>query len=168
MTAPPGAPAQGCEGTVPGPDVDAQKAVDVADDDEQARDDRVICHLVGRTAWSVGAAGYRPASLGTEGFIHFSAPGQIVGTANRFYAGRDDLLLVVVDPERLTAPLRWEPPAAVAPAALVAAALVAASGLATGELFPHLYGPIDAGAVVAVIPFPPGSGGTFSVPPTLW
>ncbi|THJ74743.1 DUF952 domain-containing protein [Candidatus Frankia alpina] len=128
----------------------------------------MICHLVGRTAWSVGAAGYRPTSLGTEGFIHFSTPGQIVGTANRFYAGRDDLLLVVVDPERLTAPLRWEPPAAVAPAAPAPAALVAASGLATGELFPHLYGPIDAGAVVAVIPFPPGSGGTFSVPPTLW
>ncbi len=140
----------------------------MADDDEQARDDRVICHLVGRTAWSVGAAGYRPASLGTEGFIHFSTPGQIVGTANRFYAGRDDLLLVVVDPERLTAPLRWEPPAAVAPEAPAPAAPVAASGLATGELFPHLYGPIDAGAVVAVIPFPPGSGGTFSVPPTLW
>ncbi|WP_261565066.1 DUF952 domain-containing protein [Frankia gtarii] len=133
----------------------------------------MICHLVGRTAWSVGAAGYRPVSLGTEGFIHFSTPEQIVGTANRFYAGRDDLLLVVVDPQRLTAPLRWEPPAAVVPAAPVATASVppaaaTASGPATGELFPHLYGPIDAGAVAAVIPFPPGSDGTFSVPPTLW
>ncbi|WP_261557530.1 DUF952 domain-containing protein [Frankia tisae] len=137
--------------------------MDVADD-EQSGDERVICHLVGRTEWSVGAAGYRPASLGTEGFIHFSTPAQIAGTANRFYSGRDDLLLVVVDPERLTAPLRWEPPAVVEPA-------VPAPGLpapVTGELFPHLYGPIDAGAVAAVIPFPPGADGSFSVPSTLW
>nr|WP_231861362.1 MULTISPECIES: DUF952 domain-containing protein [Frankia] len=136
-------------------------------DDGQARDDRVICHLVGRTAWSVGAAGYRPASLGAEGFIHFSTPAQVVATANRFYAGRDDLLLVVVDPERLSAPLRWEPPAPPA----VPAAPTASTGAgepAGGELFPHLYGPIDAGAVAAVVPFPPGSDGTFSVPSTLW
>nr|WP_236705478.1 DUF952 domain-containing protein [Frankia sp. ACN1ag] len=166
----------------------------MAGDDEQARDDRVICHLVGRIAWSVGAAGYRPASLGTEGFIHFSTPAQVVATANRFYAGRDDLLLVVVDPERLTAPLRWEPPAAPAAPAVPAAAAAAAGGAAqppdgtpsagtlpssgavpvgasepaAGELFPHLYGPIDAGAVAAVVPFPPEPDGTFNVPSTLW
>ncbi|EIV95652.1 DUF952 domain-containing protein [Frankia sp. QA3] len=163
--------------------------MDVADGDEQARDDRVICHLVGRAAWSVGAAGYRPASLGTEGFIHFSTPAQVVATANRFYAGRDDLLLVVVDPERLTASLRWEPPAAPAPAQpATGGGTTPAAGTAqppdstppsgtvpvtvdepaTGELFPHLYGPIDAGAVAAVVPFPPGPDGSFSVPPTLW
>lgn len=187
----------------------------VAGDDGQAGDgqdvdERVICHLVGRSAWSVGAAGYRPASLGSEGFIHFSTPAQVVATANRFYQGRDDLLLVVVDPARLSAPLRWEPPAEPAtavsrpgavsqsspagpagseepavPGAVGAAGsarqsvpagtsglagAVRAGGTATagGELFPHLYGPIDAGAVTAVVPFPPEADGRFTIPSTLW
>jgi len=137
----------------------------VAEDDGQAADERAICHLVGRSAWSVGAAGYRPASLGSEGFIHFSTPAQIVSTANRFYRGRDDLLLVVVDPQRLSAPLRWEPPAEPAGNGQPVAS---AQGGAAGELFPHLYGPIDAGAVTAVVPFPPEPDGSFTVPSTLW
>ncbi|CAO5246793.1 DUF952 domain-containing protein [Frankia sp. AgKG'84/4] len=124
-------------------------------------DEQVICHLVGRSAWAVGAAAYRPASLGTDGFIHFSTPEQVAATANRFYQGRDDLLLVIVDPSRLHAPLRWEPPAA--PTAAPTAAPPSA-----GELFPHLYGPIDAGAVAAVVPFPPAADGTFAAPPALW
>jgi uncharacterized protein (DUF952 family) len=143
--------------------------MDVADDGEQARDERVICHLVGRSAWLVGAAGYRPASLGTEGFIHFSTPAQVAATANRFYAGREDLLLVVVDPERLTGPLRWEPP--MPPAGTVSRSGITPGGAdepTAGELFPHLYAPIDAEAVAAVVPFPPGPDGTFSVPSTLW
>ncbi|MCM3883450.1 DUF952 domain-containing protein [Frankia sp. R82] len=124
----------------------------------------MICHLVERSAWSMGAAAYRPASLGAEGFIHFSTPAQVVATANRYYRGRDDLLLVVVDPRRLTAPLRWEPPAPPA-----SAAVAARTGPAAADTrFPHLYGPIDAGAVAVVVPFPPERDGTFRMPATIW
>ncbi|CAI7973699.1 MULTISPECIES: DUF952 domain-containing protein [Parafrankia] len=114
----------------------------------------MICHLVGRDAWAVGPANYHPPSLDAEGFIHFSAPEQVLETASRYYSGRSDLLLLVVDPERLTAPLRWEP----------------ASGEDDrgGALFPHLYGMIDPEAVRAVVPLPPTAEGTFAVMPGLW
>jgi uncharacterized protein (DUF952 family) len=124
----------------------------------------VICHLVGRSEWAAGADGYRPASLASEGFIHFSAPEQAVATANRYYAGRADLLLVVVNPERLSAELRWEPPAPVTPAGQAPAG----GTPAPGELFPHLYGTIDTAAVTIVVPFPPDPDGVFRVLPSLW
>ncbi|CAO5181697.1 DUF952 domain-containing protein [Frankia sp. AiPs1] len=151
-------------------------------DEEPTPDERVICHLVGRAAWTVGASAYRPASLGVEGFIHFSTPAQVVATAERYYRGRDDLLLVVVDPRRLRAPLRWEPPAhppgGAAPDHPTADRADAVSGrngavtdrveAGSGERFPHLYGPLNAGAVMVVVPFPPERDGTFRMPATVW
>lgn len=136
----------------------------------------MICHLVGRAEWGTGADSYRPASLASEGFIHFSTPDQVVATADRYYPGRTDLLLVVVDPDRLSAPLRWEAPAAasaeasptVVPAVTASPAAPPAAAPAAGEAFPHLYGPFATAAVVTVLPFPPGADGRFTVPPTLW
>lgn len=136
----------------------------------------MICHLVGRAAWADGPARYRPESLEREGFIHFSAPEQVVDTANRHYPGRTDLLLLIVDPERLTVPVRWEPPTGAATgsgsdsgehAEPTADDVPTADELA-GERFPHLYGPIDAEAVTVVVPFPPGPDGTFTGMPPLW
>jgi uncharacterized protein (DUF952 family) len=129
--------------------------------------DDVICHLVGRDDWAACgsvASGYRPASLDTEGFIHFSAPEQVAATANRFFAGRDDLLLVIVDPLKLTAELRWEPPAGLSsgPDPDIG------SGQRADGLFPHLYGLIDPGAVVAVRAFPRHPSGRFTTVRGVW
>ncbi|MFQ5348174.1 MAG: DUF952 domain-containing protein [Rhodothalassiaceae bacterium] len=66
-----------------------------------------------------------------DGFIHFSTAGQVAETLRRHFAGIDGLVLLEVDPERLAAPLRWEP----------------ARG---GALFPHLYARLDCAAVMAV------------------
>ncbi|CUU58657.1 Uncharacterized conserved protein, DUF952 family [Parafrankia irregularis] len=112
----------------------------------------MICHLVSRSEWAAGADGYRPASLGDEGFVHFSAPELVLETANLYYRGRTDMLLVVVDPQGLTAPLRWEPAAGPADRG--------------GALFPHLYGPIDAAAVRVVVPLPCAPDGSFTAMPT--
>jgi len=102
-----------------------------------------ILHICTAEDWqSAQAAGeYRAGSLKTEGFIHCSRPEQILGVANRYYAGRTDLLLLWIDPSKLAAELRWEP--------------------SEGEVYPHLYGSLDLHAVVQVSAFPPDTDGVF-------
>ncbi len=104
-----------------------------------------ICSLEDwQTAKVVGQ--YRAESLKSEGFIHFSRPDQAVDTANRYYAGRRDLLLLWVDPQELTADLRWES--------------------SHGDLYPHLFGPLNFEAVLQVMPFIPEDDGVFrELPP---
>ena len=84
-------------------------------------------------------------SLAEEGFIHCSFAEQVQATADRFYRGRDDVVLLRIDPHRLDAPVRVE----VAPG--------------TGQAFPHVYGPIDVVAVEAADPVPVGAGGRLDV-----
>jgi uncharacterized protein (DUF952 family) len=62
-----------------------------------------------------------------DGFIHFSDGGQVVGTARKYFTGQSDLMLLTVDPA-LLADLRWE-------------------RSRDDALFPHLYGPLELGAV---------------------
>jgi uncharacterized protein (DUF952 family) len=71
--------------------------------------------------------------------------------ANRLYAGRADLVLLVIDPALVDVAVRWEPGAPPDP---------------LGAWFPHVYGPIPAAAVVAVHDFPLAGDG-FRLPPAL-
>lgn len=75
---------------------------------------------------------YRPPSLESQGFVHLSRPDQVEATADRFYAGRADLLLLSVDPSGLD--LRWEEGE-------------------PGELFPHVYEALPLASVTAVKAF---------------
>ena len=117
-----------------------------------------VLHLTSNDAWLAAAkeGGYRTDSLSTEGFIHCSKPSQIVDVANSFYRGQNGLVLLVIDPSKLEAELKWEPPAEPEP-----------SHARAGELFPHLYGPLNLDAVVNVLKFEPTPDGTFSLPPEL-
>jgi uncharacterized protein (DUF952 family) len=81
-----------------------------------------------------------------DGFIHFSTAGQTEETAARHFAGQDNLLLIVVDGERLGPALKWEPSRG-------------------GALFPHLYGPLALPAVKTIIPLPLGRDGRHTFPP---
>jgi uncharacterized protein (DUF952 family) len=91
----------------------------------------VIYHIVSRTDWEQSAPGpYRAASLATEGFIHCSYQDQVARIANLFYRDQTDLIVLVIDPAKLTNPLRVED--------------------VGGERFPHVHGPIERSAVVAV------------------
>src|SRR4051812_36238 len=93
---------------------------------------RRIYHLVPKLAWEHAAPGpYRACSLATEGFIHCSNADQVAASANRYYAEENDLLMLCLDVGRITSPVLDEP----------------ARG---GELFPHVYGPIDREAIVEV------------------
>jgi uncharacterized protein (DUF952 family) len=88
----------------------------------------VLFHLTTRESWrhAVAAGEYR-----TPGpFIHLSTEAQWPITRARFFADALGLVLLVIDPERVQAEIRFEP--------------------ADGDLFPHLYGPLGIGAVVEV------------------
>lgn len=100
-----------------------------------------IYHLVLPEIWQAAAEQpYRAASLDSEGFIHCSFAEQVAAAANRFYAAASALQLLVIDPAKLTSSLKTEP-----------------SG--SGELFPHMYGPLNRDAVVEVRSLRRGPGG---------
>jgi uncharacterized protein (DUF952 family) len=110
----------------------------------------VILHISGADEWAAcrERGEIRPDSLADVGFVHCSDPGSVHLPANLFYAGRTDLLLLVVDPTGL--PVKWEPGEPEHP---------------TGVWFPHVYGPVPVGSVVRVLEFAPGPDGEFR-PPT--
>jgi len=80
-------------------------------------------------------------ALGEVGFVHCSFAEQVQATADRFYPGRRDVLLLAIDPTRLDVPVRVE----------------RAPG--SGERFPHVYGAISVDAVVWAQPVPLGPDG---------
>jgi uncharacterized protein (DUF952 family) len=102
---------------------------------------RRIYHLVPRSMWERAPPGpYSAPSLATEGFIHCSNADQVAVSADKFYASEAELVVLAVDPDRLTSPLRDE------------------EGR-PGELFPHIYGPINRDAILAIIQLERGEDG---------
>lgn len=109
-------------------------------------------HLCATDEWSRArdrGAIHPPAAGpdGTAGFIHLSAPEQVHLPANRLFRGRQDLVLLHIDPGLLDSPVRWEPGVPTDPEAM---------------LFPHLYGPLPVAAVKRATVYLPGPGGTFA------
>ncbi|GLW44539.1 hypothetical protein Stsp02_02010 [Streptomyces sp. NBRC 14336] len=100
-----------------------------------------ILHLTRRSQWDAARAqgtyeiSTRGRTLQEEGFIHCSTRTQLPRTAAAFFSDLDDLVVLVVDPDRLKVPVRYE---------------AAEPG---GEQFPHVYGPIPVDAVVGVEPW---------------
>ncbi|OBI83640.1 DUF952 domain-containing protein [Mycobacterium sp. E740] len=109
----------------------------------------VLVHLCSKDEWrSAQASGeHRPGSLEANGFVHLSTPEQVHLPANRLYAGRTDLVLLRIDAARLSSPVRWEPGVPADP---------------VGMVFPHLYGPLPASAVISVTSYLPGPDGRFT------
>jgi uncharacterized protein (DUF952 family) len=116
----------------------------------------MILHIATQAQWEEAeAAGtYRPPSLASEGFIHCSTLQQVVGSANRYFAGCDELCLLCIDEAEVAELLRYEPPSPRPDGADHRAA----------ERFPHLYGPLPLGAVRAVLRWPRGADGMFALP----
>ncbi|MDY6811258.1 MAG: DUF952 domain-containing protein [Actinomycetota bacterium] len=113
--------------------------------------ERVLLHLCARVEWerSRRSGSHEPPSLAEVGFIHLSAQEQVHLPANRLFGGRDDLVLLVIDPERVSARVVWEPGVPSDP---------------DGMLFPHLYGALPRDAVVDVRPYTPNADGVFTPP----
>ena len=72
---------------------------------------------------------YEAESLATEGFIHCSFAGQLDGVLERYYSGVERVIILEIDPTRLTSRLVEEPST-------------------NDEIYPHVYGPINTNAVV--------------------
>jgi len=99
---------------------------------------RTIYKICARGEWDrARAAGHYAGSAddARDGFIHFSFAEQLAGTARKYFGGRDDLLLLAVEPGALGPALKLE----------------ASRG---GQLFPHLYGPLPLSSVCWVEPLP--------------
>lgn len=75
-----------------------------------------------------------------DGYIHFSTAQQVRETAAIHFQGQGNLMLVAVDVHQLGDTLRWE----------------ASRG---GQLFPHLYGPLDWNHVAWSVDLPMDSHG---------
>jgi uncharacterized protein (DUF952 family) len=122
-----------------------------------------ILHITTRAEWDAArvAGSYCPPSLEREGFIHCSTHAQAVGSANKYFRGRTDLVLLVIDESRVAATLRYEPPAPIPEPSAPTAEL---TDPRVSELFPHLYGPLALAAVIRVVPFPCDEDGGFTLP----
>lgn len=77
----------------------------------------------------------------SDGYIHLSTAAQAPETARLHFAGQAGLLLLRIDAATLGAALKWEPSRG-------------------GQLFPHLYGPLDCALVEAATPIALRSDGT--------
>jgi uncharacterized protein (DUF952 family) len=102
----------------------------------------MIYHITSRAAWQDAQqrGDYRVESLETEGFIHCSTKSQVLPVAEKFYQGQPGLILLMIDPALLSSELQGEPPSGGAPP----------PGVPEGDLFPHIYGPINLDAIVKV------------------
>jgi uncharacterized protein (DUF952 family) len=96
----------------------------------------IIYHVTGLQDWETAQelGFYEAPSLLTEGFIHCSQEEQVEGVLQRYFAGRSDLVKLVIDTDMLDVPLRYEEAPSIQ------------------QVFPHIYGRLNLAAVIAALP----------------
>jgi uncharacterized protein (DUF952 family) len=91
----------------------------------------LIYHIVMPEAWAASDDNqYEAESLASEGFIHCSFEHQLDGVLQRYYSDAERVVLLEIESDRLTSKLVNEP----------------STG---GEIYPHIYGPINRDAIVS-------------------
>jgi len=107
----------------------------------------LIFKVVPRAEWEAAGEDYRGSAHDqADGFLHFSTAAQLATTLRLYYAGRDDLVLLAVETDRLGAALKWE------------------HAPSRGEDFPHLYGVLPCDAMKWARPIAKGADGNFIIP----
>ena len=116
----------------------------------------MIFHITSRADWENAQqrGDYRAPSLETEGFIHCSTSSQVLPVAENYYKGQSGLVALVIEPTLLSSDLKWEPPSGGSPP----------PGVAEGDSFPHIYGPINLTAVVKVLDLKTDPNNKFILP----
>lgn len=108
----------------------------------------IIFHITKRDEWTKAKVegSYRTEMFPIEGFIHCSTTDQVIQVANIRFSGQTGLVLLSIDPDKVTAEIIYE-------------------NLEGGlQLFPHIYGGLNIDAVVQVAEFEPGVDGHFTLP----
>ena len=99
------------------------------------------------------SAPYLPAAFAADGFIHCTQePEVLLQIANNYYKReRGDVLVLVIDPAKVKAEVKFEgpnpPPDPSSPLAEV--------------IFPHIYGPLNRDAIVEIRAAKRAADGTF-------
>ena len=93
----------------------------------------LIYHIVTPEVWDKynDEYDYEAESLQTEGFIHCSYKNQLDDVLARYYKDAGKVLILHINPSRLTAELRPEPST-------------------NREIYPHIYGKINKSAIAEV------------------
>jgi len=103
----------------------------------------LIYKILPGSAWEAALAEGRfegsPIDL-QDGYIHFSTAAQAQETAAKHFRSQAGLVVAAFEAEALGADLRWEPSRG-------------------GQLFPHLYGPLDPALARSVRAAPLGPDG---------
>jgi uncharacterized protein (DUF952 family) len=97
----------------------------------------MLFHLTPLDAWLEHPdRPYTTASLAAEGFIHCSPDEEtLLSVANQHFAtAPGPLMALLIDEDALDSPVRWEP-----------------ASDRGGELFPHVYGPVNRSAVAGML-----------------
>ena len=99
---------------------------------------QVFYKILPRAIWAeaVAKGAFKGSGIDlSDGYIHLSTAAQARETAAKHFSGVQDLVLVAVPEEAVTAALKWE----------------ASRG---GALFPHVYGTINPALVLSVKDLP--------------
>lgn len=111
----------------------------------------MILHCMKRADWDARKHkadwGYR--DIRAAGFIHCSTVEYFWRVAPNFKGIADELVLLCIDEDKLKAEVRYEDPEH------------------CGRSYPHVYGPINNDAVIAVLPFLKDGNGDYVKNPEL-
>ncbi len=95
----------------------------------------MIYHITTLQDWELQKhqESFLPVDFHKEGFIHCCTAEQLPGVKERYFKGKRNLVLLLLDESRLKADLKFE-------------------SSTNNEKFPHLYGAINIDAVVEATP----------------
>ncbi len=97
----------------------------------------MIIHVTDQKRWKSARDDgyYEPETLEEDGYIHCSRPAQLIEVIAQIFQGRDDLLLLCIDEEKVEAEIKYE------------------DLYDSGEKYPHIYGRLNLDAVIEVCNF---------------